>query len=311
MNYSDFLSQIRQQMAMQMGGQASVSIQPVLKNNNLRLDGLLILNPGENIAPTIYLNNYYKEYLDGTPMQDIVREIGQVYETHRCPAVFDTDLFRDFRRVKNSIAFRVINHGANTELLEDLPHIHFLDLAVVFYFTIENDFIGSSTALIHNKHMELWDTSADELYSLAYTNTRSRSGCRLSPMGQVLLELAGQISLPDADMSGFIPEITPADSICILSNNDRIFGASCLLYQDILDAFASHIKDDFYIIPSSIHEVILLPRRTSPSPLSLQNMVREINCTEVAPEEILSDNIYIYHAESHKLGLVFLSSGEY
>ncbi|HIZ43191.1 MAG TPA: hypothetical protein H9672_00480 [Firmicutes bacterium] len=297
MNYSDFLSQIRCMVQSHMGSQAAVSIQPVLKNNNLRLDGLLILNPGENISPTIYLNHYYEEYLDGTSMQDIIKDIELVYETHRCPAAFDTDIFRDFRRIRHKIAFRLINLEANPDLLADLPHIPFLDLAIVFYFTIENDFIGSSTALIHNNHMELWKTSPEELYSLALQNTRSLFGCEIRPMEQLIREMTGQsLPLPSGSRRN-------SDFLYVLTNRDRIYGASCILYRDILEQFAKQVESSFYILPSSIHEVILISAERSPSPQSLQQMVHEINQTELAAEEILSDNVYLYRTDTKELEL--------
>ncbi len=329
MNYPDFLSQIRCQMELRMGSQASVSIQPVLKNNDLHLDGLLIMQPGENITPTIYLNDYYEEYLGGASMQDILSDIECVYETHRCPASFDVALFQDFERLKGKIAFRLINRAANKTLLEDLPFIPFLDLAVVFYFTIENDFIGSSTALIHKRHMELWETTAEELYLLAFSNTRSHYGCEIRPMEQLIREIlerdgspflkkdssvydclssgTGQVLESSAGMADCCPEKKSANPMYILTNRERAFGAVCLLYDEVLQKFADELDDDFYVLPSSIHEVILLPCKKSPSPDSLQNMVREINETDVAPDEVLSDHIYVYRAAGRHLGLVLFS----
>ncbi|MCD2491601.1 DUF5688 family protein [Lacrimispora sp. NSJ-141] len=319
MNYSDFLSQIRCQVELRMGGQASVSIQPVLKNNDLHLDGLLIMQPGENITPTIYLNDYYEEYLSGASMQDILSDIECVYEAHRCPASFDVALFQDFERLKGKIAFRLINRAANKTLLEDLPFIPFLDLAVVFYFTIENDFIGSSTALIHRRHMELWETTAEELYLLAFSNTRSHYGCEIRPMEQLIREILERdggsflnkdLSVSDCLSAGTAdssPEKKPVNPMYILTNRERAFGAVCLLYDEVLQKFADELNDDFYVLPSSIHEVILLPCKKSPSPDSLQNMVREINETDVAPDEVLSDHIYVYRAAGRHLGLVLFS----
>lgn len=303
MNYPDFLSQICHLMEDRMGSQATVSVRQVLKNNSLHLDGLLILHPGENIAPTIYLNNYYKEYINGMPISEIVREIGEIYESHRCPASFDVAMFQDFERIRPKIAFRLINRASNLELLEDIPYLPFLDLAIVFYFTLENDFIGSSTALVHKKHMELWETTPEELYSLAYTNTRSLFGCKIQLMEQIIREMLGREKNSESRLRK-----EPMDFIYILSNYQRIFGSACILYSDVLKQFSEEIQDDFYILPSSIHETILIPYKKSPSPDKLQEMVHSINLTEVPPEEFLSDNVYLYHADNDQLGIVFFPS---
>ncbi len=296
MNYSEFLSQICRKMKKQYPD-ASVSIRPVLKNNNRRLDGLLILQPGENIAPAIYLNPYYAGYRQGTPLKNILEELTSLYETHRCPSLFDLSLFRDFNHVQDRISFRLINRSSNPDLLSDIPFIPFLDLAVVFFVTLEDDLLGSSTVLIHNSHLALWNVTAETLFSLARANAQTLSGCEVIPIERLIC------SGPEQET---VPSPYPGQ-IFVLSNRTRIFGASCMLYEDVLASFSDTLQDDFYVLPSSIHEVLLLPMKNSPPVKSLLEMVRDINRTEVAPEDVLSDHIYLYRAKERRLGIVLLA----
>ncbi|MCI8505178.1 MAG: hypothetical protein HFI67_03190 [Lachnospiraceae bacterium] len=296
MNYSDFLSKICRDMEKRYT-KASVSIQPVLKNNSRRLDGLLILQPGENIAPTIYLNPYYTRYRQGSSLNDLLDEIADIYEAHRFPSLFDLSLLHDFNRVRDRICFRLINRASNLELLADIPYFPFLDLAIVFFFTLEDEIIGSSTVLIHNSHLALWGTTKEALFSLAKTNTPTLSGHELVPMERLIF--------PDVQKECLSSHSTT--DLFVLSNKNRLFGAACLLYKDLLPSFADMLRDDFYVLPSSIHEVLLLPVKKSPPPNSLLEMVQDINRTEVGPEDVLSDHIYLYQARENRLGIVLLA----
>lgn len=106
MNYEEFLDRVRTMAEHRTGGEAQVTIRPILKNNNLRLDGLLILYPGENISPALYLNQYYARYLGGIPMEMILDEIFATYESCRCPDRFDLDQLRNFDALgKNTSLF--------------------------------------------------------------------------------------------------------------------------------------------------------------------------------------------------------------
>ncbi|MCI8464836.1 MAG: hypothetical protein HFI63_03115 [Lachnospiraceae bacterium] len=298
MNYSEFLSEIRHHMERRYR-EACVSVRTVLKNNGQCLDGLLILQPDENISPTIYLNSYYTQYLNGLPLDDILEEITIVYENHRLPSRFDLSLFRDFDQIRNQISFRLIGRSANLELLSDIPFLPFLDLAIVFFFTLEHEIIGTSSVLIRNNHLELWNTDTEELFSLAKTNTRSLSGCEIIPMERLLF--------PDTTEDSFSPS---AHTLFVLSSHTRTFGAACLLYEDVLASFSSLLQDDFYVLPSSIHEVLLIPLKKSPPAEALLEMVQDINRTEVSPEDVLSNHLYLYHAREHRLGIV-LFTGHY
>ena len=89
----------------------------------------------------------------------------------------------------------------------------------------------------------------------------------------------------------------------VLSNKEKTMGAACILYDSILTLIGERLQDDFYILPSSIHECIVVPMNITTTKKELQEMVREINATQVIPEEVLSDEVYTYTREIHRLAL--------
>ena len=90
----------------------------------------------------------------------------------------------------------------------------------------------------------------------------------------------------------------------VLSNVQRVQGASCMLYPGLLKQLAGKEENSFYILPSSIHEVILLTDRRMETPEQLKEMIAEVNRTQVAPEEVLSDSLYYYDSRKENIRLV-------
>lgn len=91
------------------------------------------------------------------------------------------------------------------------------------------------------------------------------------------------------------------DNMYILTNQVRSFGAASILYPHMLDMVAELLHENYFVLPSSVHEVIIVPGSVSPTYSELHKMVREVNETQVDDEEILSDSVYYYHAESGTL----------
>ena len=93
--------------------EAEVRIQTVVKNNDQKLDGLSIVLPGVNIAPTIYLNSFWKEYEAGKNMEDILEQIAEIRVEHEVTNDFDINEISNFERVKERITCRLVNAEQN------------------------------------------------------------------------------------------------------------------------------------------------------------------------------------------------------
>ena len=150
--------------------------------------------------------------------------------------------------------------------------------------------------------MELWGTCTAELFGLAKRNTARLFPWTCASMEEVLHEMAGQDVGPEdtAVQDTSLQEML----LKILSNTKRTHGAACMLYPGVLDSLASKEGHDLYILPSSVHEVILLPDIGIPSATELRNMVREVNDTQVAPEEVLSYSLYRYRRTDGRVTIV-------
>lgn len=326
MQYHHFMNYIRNTFEQIMGPDVPIQIQPVLKNNNVRLDALTILPKGQSITPSIYLNEYYKQYQEGTSLNTIVQEISDIYENSRSAFHIDTETILNFSCARNLVAYKLINYHANQELLQTIPHIRYLDLAIIFYLLLDSDTLGDATAIITNEHLALWKTDVDTLYELAAHNTPILLEINFMSLENLMLSLIMEDLKQEAASykeqeqisdKGMLSEETlelMAEDILsqyandderlemyVLTNSSRCNGAAALLYEKALDRAAEKIGGNFYILPSSIHELILLPDDEEVESATLLDMVKEINERDVSATERLSDTIYYYDAESHAI----------
>ena len=195
----------------------------------------------------------------------------------------------DFEKVKDSICYKLVNTEANSAILKEVPHIDKLDLSVVFYILIsEQDDGGIVTAMIKDSLAEAWGRSAEELFELAKENTPKHFKGSVRDMMSVLGDLTGYIDSTDVEI-----EVSDCP-MYVCSNKQCMNGASAVLYDGLLEEFSKTVGNDLYVLPSSIHEMILVPVNDRFDPDELRAMVSEINTTQVAPDEVLSDNVYIY-----------------
>lgn len=321
MEYQDFIRRVTENIQAVLGDHCQVQCRPVCKNNGVRLDGLIVMSEEANVSPTVYLNTYYTQFTHGRPLDEIVWEIFSLFRQAPQLGRMNIDQFTDFSAVKENIAIKLINYESNRDLLTGVPHRRFLDLAEVYYFVVRNDVLGNATILIRNEHAHLWQTNEAALHRIGRKNTLAL-GWEIRPMNAIIRDyLREELNeyLKDRPEASDAPagpdrvqqlaeeilcDIYRADDdgpLYVLSNSQRFFGASCILYTDKLQEFAALKESDLYILPSSIHEVILIPQSVSPGYEALCRMVREINESEVEPCDRLSDRVYRFSLDTGKL----------
>ncbi len=302
--YEDFMITVKQEILNYLGDDYHIEFKHIIKNNGIILDGILIRNEEERVCPTIYLNPYYDKYCKGTSLREVVEEILSAYEGS-CDESRELELnFKyDFEEMKELITFRLVNYEKNHLLLTTVPHLRLFDLAITFHCIIRMDGDGIGSVRITNEHCKNWKVEKKELFELAMVNTQRLFPAVLRPMEEVVFDLIGQQEMLEMDQE----ELHGASNMYVLTNEKGINGASCILYPNILKDFHKRLGMDYFILPSSIHEVILVPENRSRNEESrvsleqLENMVREINETQVATEDVLSNRVYSYPLIQDKL----------
>ncbi len=285
MNYQQFVTSVNEQVNYLFDSKITAKIHTALKNNDTQRTGLVISEDGTNISPTIYLEDFYDQYKQGTSIERIAESIVSIYHHIKFDTPIETSLLEDFEKIKPFVTFRLIHRSRNYSLLETVPFIPYLDLAIVFSLLFEMPDHGLGSITITNDMIELWDTSLSQLYQLALKNTASLFPIEFRPLKSVISEMTGK---------PYDQALFEDDHLYILTNSICHLGAACILYTPILEDIADILKDDFYLIPCSIHEIIIVPASYSPELVSLNEMIQEINSTQLSADEILSDHCYFY-----------------
>lgn len=257
------------------------------KNNGVELTGIVIMRDDSNISPTIYLEDIYVRYLENKSLGEAVKSVLQVYEENKIEGELDVSFFLNYEKVKDIVVFKLINFQENQALLKEIPYVRFLDMAVVFYCNVLHEAMGNLTVPVRNNECSLWQVDSETLFKQAVKNAP-----RL--MRPVITSFWDMIEKkpPQKQLEG-------AGDIFVLSNDKKFYGAACLLYPGVLETFARErqVKDGFYILPSSVHEVLLVPGNNLALAKCFREMVREVNKSQLDVEEVLSDYVYYYRKE--------------
>lgn len=274
MDYTKFIRTMQNKVKENLCSDVTVEIHSTVKNNGTIRTGLIFNQPGVNVSPTIYLEEFYDQYLQGESVNDLVLSIQEIYEKVKVKKSFPYNNILDYSKMKDRIVYKVIRRESNEELLKQIPYENFLDLAIVFYALLETTEFGTATLLIRNEHLRGWQISKKEIIEAARENTP-----KLLPIEVGML----------------------TEYMYIVTNSMRSFGAAVMTYDGVLKQIRAMLGENFYVLPSSVHEIILVPESYGMERSHLQEMVKEINRTEVENEEILSDNVYYYSGKEERL----------
>ena len=272
---------------------ASVELQKMTKINDVVLTGLTIRSIYSNISPSIYLDQYYQYYLDGSDMNDILRDIADERIAHEVRDDFDVSRITDFQRVKDSIVPRIISEEWNKALLELRPHTDVADLAVTYHIVLHRDETGTSSIPITYQLLESWGVGVGTLHEVAVRNMTDMLPSTLESLSSVLSSFigAGPCGNPSDDPCDGLN-----DTLFVLSNIDRVNGSSAILDKAMMDSIVERFGEGFYLLPSSVHEWLILASGDGINPSILTDMVQQVNAGEVAIEERLSSHVYRYTA---------------
>lgn len=291
MNYKEFETTISSMIQEKIGSEVSVKPDAITKNNQIIQHGVLFERSNSNIAPRIYLDGYYQEYLDGTPLNEIVTDICSLYLKVKDVPSLDINRVFSFENIKDKIVYRLVNYNKNDDRLSQSPHIRFHDLAIEFYIQFDLSASGSASCPITNGHMDFWNKTKEEIYAYAKINTRRIFPLIMISASAIVSDMLS--SCEDIDSVALADLNIP--SFEILTNEQQLFGAACILYEDVLENIGMQLQENYYIIPSSTHEVLILRESLACNMMALSTMIQEVNRIAVSEEDILSDHPYFYN----------------
>lgn len=295
----EFGNKICKALKESMGAGYDAAYKEVTKNNGVCLHAIMINKKGSNVSPAIYIDELYGDYEEGRSFGDIVYDILCVYQRNAREIRMDMEFFTHFECVKDRVLYKLIHKESNINLLTDVPYIEWNDLALVFYYSFEDERFGKATILIRNSHLNMWKISQSELYENAGKNMLKLRPEEMLPIKQIISEI-----LSENSVAYTVSEHEPQVAMYVLSNRERLYGAAALLYAESLKELAGKLNKNLIILPSSVHEVLLVPDDGMTEKDFFRQMVKEVNDNQVEPEERLSYNVYHYDRVLEKITIL-------
>lgn len=282
--------------------QMEISVRPVEKTNEV-LDGISFMSENSNVSPTLYVNYAYEDYKKSKDFDEVFEHLVSTYQNamEKSPD-FDIAAIRAGEKKEERIVFELINTEDNKELLSKHPHRQFLDMSIVYRYVVSDDGEGRATILISNDLAASWNVTENDLYEMAYNNTRKFSEIITEDLQKTMMGYFGGDE--DEEL-----EITPDSQMVVITNKSKVKGAAVIIYTDVLSEIAEKINNDIVLLPSSVHEFLAVNVRKSELRSlgketvceNFADMVNEVNVTQVNLEERLSNQVYYFDRKTKEL----------
>lgn len=260
------------------------------------------------IAPTFYMERLYEQYEESGSFEKTMSEQA-VYLEESIKFVPKNILSLDFTKVRKKIVFQIVNTVENVEMLKRCPHRNFEDLSIVYRAITGISKNGVSGFLITNDIAEAESLNEEELYKLAYENTRKLFPFKSERIEVMMRRLMRRWGADETEIREAFPGYTKTpekERIYVVTNRHDFFGANALLYSDVIAELAERIGTDCYILPSSVHDLIVLSTETYTKQSNLANIVKTTNNESVRPSDRLSDSVYLYSLSERKISRAVL-----
>lgn len=281
----DIIKKLEKAVRAAVGAEYGVDFGETRRNNGVVLKSVSICKTGKSAMQKIYINEILEMIASGRAgideAADVIVEVCREHE--REAENFERIIRRSSKaEILDGVTGQMINKAANAGMLMKVPHKTVLDLALVYRVTLQESECGTASLLANHALCSHYGVSMEELDHAASANM-AREGFMVRTMESVMKEMG---ALPDQPPDGECP-------MRIITNSRRLYGAAVMAHPEYFGALSEKIGNDLYILPSSIHEVIVVPAEKMESD-ELRRMVMEVNKSELDKEEFLSDNVYRY-----------------
>ncbi len=286
MDYKIYKESLRDKVQEQLGENVSVYYTEMVKNNNVRKEALALQTKGENTTAMIYVDSLLEAYACTGNIEESKNTVLEIYK-RRDDVLADWNGF-GWEQVKPYIRIRLVRMEGNEEYLKDRPYKKVLDLAMIFVVLLKEK-EGEMAAQVSWTQIKAWGINAEELYRTAIDNFRKEE-----------FIITNMTSLFPAKLA---EELEMGIDMYIFSTKNRIQGARAMLRVDMLKIFADEKGCNLFILPSSVHEVLLICEEKDMCVAGLKEIVSSVNGNPdvIAAEEVLSDSVYYYDREKGEI----------
>ena len=299
MNYEEFKEQFVKDVKQQLednGITAQVGTHEVSKLND-SYEAITVTTEDSNIGVNVNMDKFFEAYENGVDYETVISRALEVVQRgiDEKPTV-DVASLTDYSQMKERLVMEVVSIKINEEMLKSIPHKAMEDMAIVYRFDLGGDKDNRATVLVTNQLMTTMGITMEQLHADAMENAPNLRPAVIRGMTEVIAEMSGMSKEEMVEM-GLAPD-GGEEMMYVASSADSISGAGVIAYEDFMSQAAERVGGDFFILPSSRHEVLLVPDDGRKSLRDLEDMVKEVNATQVLPEDKLTDSVYHYDSKN-------------
>ena len=272
---------------------ADISVKEMKKLNESYL-GMTVAREGQTAVPNINLTRHYQEYLSGGSLEQTFSRMAEQAQMEM-PGL-STGWLQDYEQVKQHLFIRVNDAKENEAFLSMSPHRETDGLAVSYHIAFTGLSGVEATTPVSHKMLEMYGITAEQLHADALENSKRMFPAVYKSMAEIMMGIASEMGV-EADM---MPPME-GPQLMVLTNDQGVHGAGSLFYPGQMEEIGAQMGSDFFVLPSSVHEVLIFPDDGQTDYRDLQMMVQQINEAEVAPADRLSDHVYHYDVSDHVL----------
>lgn len=266
--------------------------------NGEHMDAIVIKNTTvkKDVTPCFYLNNYINDYNNGIILaSEIAFNIKEEYIKSTNENLLKYNDFENYNKQKDNITFRLVNTEIWKEQLNEIPHFEFFDLSIIFYGEVNINEENIGYYLITNKFLEIWNIDKEELIKKARENAPKKTPITIFTLQDAIFGIEQE----NLTIKEQIEKISNND-IIVITNKNKHYGFSSILYKNILDEIAEKIGS-FNILPSSVHEGLIVPINLIDNKEELKSTVKYVNTNVVDNQDLLGDTIYYYNKDTKEI----------
>lgn len=267
----------------------------VTKNNGVKKKTIVVRKAGCEYAPSFYEDELFRSVREGRTVEQLADEIAKVVQNEYRSQSFDGNALCEKEFVEENLYLQLIHREQNRELLEGSVFVEMFDLAAVFYVLTEQSFDGIKSFRLPKavwEKLEFGDPKA--YFEKALRNTEKHFPATVKDLEESVRDCLQKEFVPDREEFS-LPE--GSGLLYVVTNKMKINGAVSVLYPGMLQRLFLKFGN-FYLIPSSIHEMLVVPEKGESDAEILNRMVKEVNGSQLIPEEVLSDHVYFYSEET-------------
>ncbi len=296
MDYQQFLFTIAASLQSAYPADEKVTVQTTEQKHTTKIKTVSLYHGGKRTTPLIYMAPFYRMYQHGYSIESIQKELKNVINMVAQNKTIEGEVFTEFASASACLTIRLISYKNNQDFLKLVPHRRVLDFAAVYQLVFEGAAPNEGmmgAAVVYHDHSRIWNVTEDILFRTALSTMMRRFPPALNSV-EALIGMPVEFHNPD------FPHLF------VLSNSRAFFGTSVILYPGVLRKVSQRLGGAYYILPSSVHELLLLAKTNTQEvlPMQLKEIVEEVNLTDAVGTDFLSNHVYAYDPDENEVHIV-------